>query len=109
LAGNATIYGNLINVKELKVSSNVMNIDVNGVYSLANKGTNLGVKIPLRNPKDDYKIANENERDAVRYKGIVVNLLVVDGENGQTKIKLGKVFEETPKEEKVKKRKRIRI
>jgi hypothetical protein len=100
LAGNATINGSLINVKELKVSSNVMNIDASGIYSLSNRGTNLGVRIPLRNPKDDYKIADINERDAVRYKGIVVNLLVVDGENGQTKIKFGKLLEERPKEEK---------
>lgn len=108
LAGNATIKGSLINVKELKVSSNVLNIDANGVYSLSNNGTNLAVKIPLRNPKDDYKIANTKERDAVRYKGIVVNLLVVDGENGQTKIKLGKPKEEpkeVSKEEKKRKRK----
>jgi hypothetical protein len=105
LAGNATINGSLINVKDLKVSSNVMNIDVNGVYSLANKGTNLGVKIPLRNPKDDYKIADVNARDAARYKGIVVNLLVVDGEDGQTKIKLGKLLEEKQTEEKAKKSK----
>jgi uncharacterized protein involved in outer membrane biogenesis len=106
LSGNATINGDLIQVEKLKVSSNVMNIDVNGVYSLAKKGTNLGVKIPLRNPKDDYKIANENERDALRYKGVVVNLLVVDGENGQAKIKLGKRVEEVPKEENAKKTKR---
>ncbi|MBX9807010.1 MAG: AsmA family protein [Flavobacteriaceae bacterium] len=109
LAGNATISGSLINVKELKVSSNVMNIDANGIYSLSNKGTNLGVKIPLRNPKDDYKIADVKDRDAVRYKGIVVDLLVVDGENGQTKIKLGKLLEEKPKEEKVKKSKKNSI
>jgi hypothetical protein len=101
LAGNATINGSLIHVKELKVSSNVLNIDANGMYSLSNKGTNLAVKIPLRNPKDDYKIADQNARDAVRYKGIVLNLMVVDGDNGRTKIKLGK-----PKEEKVKKSKK---
>jgi len=90
LAGNATINGSLINVKELKVTSNVLNIDANGVYSLSNNGTNLAVKIPLRNPKDDYKITDIKERDALRHKGIVVNLLVVDGKDGTTKIKLGK-------------------
>jgi len=96
-----TINGDKITVKELKVTSNVLNIDVNGVYSLSNQGTNLGVRIPLRNPKDDYKIANLKEREAQRYKGIVVNLLIVDGKNGQTKIKLGKApIEEQKKETK---------
>jgi uncharacterized protein involved in outer membrane biogenesis len=102
LTGDATIKGNLINVKKLKVSSNVMNIDAKGMYSLSNVGTNLGVKIPLRNPKDDYKITDSNERDVLRYKGIVVNLMVVDGKDGTTKIKLGK-FKEEPTEENEKK------
>lgn len=100
LAGNATINGSLINVKDLKVTSNVLNIDVNGMYSLSNSGTNLAVKIPLRNPKDDFKVEDVNDNDALRYKGIVVNLMVVDGNNGTTKIKLGKPKEEKPKEEK---------
>lgn len=108
LASNATIKGNLINIKELKVTSNVLNIDAKGAYSLSNNGTNLAVKIPLRNPKDDYKIEDQKARDAARYKGIVVNLVVVDGKDGQTKIKLGKPSEEKPKEEeKTKKKKNI--
>ena len=105
LSANASIKGNLINVKELKVSSNVLNLDAKGMYSLTNVGTNLAVKIPLRNPKDDYKIADKNQRDAARYKGIVVNLFVVDGKDGQTKIKLGKPVEEKPSLEKPKKSK----
>jgi hypothetical protein len=106
LYGITTINGDKITVKEFKITSNVLNLDANGIYSLSNKGTNLGVRIPLRNPKDDYKIANLNEREAQRYKGIVVSLLVVDGEDGKTKIKLGKVSEENPKEEKAKKNRR---
>lgn len=106
LHGITTINGDKITVNEFKITSNVLNLDAKGIYSLSNKGTNLGVRIPLRNPKDDYKIANLSEREALRYKGIVVNLLVVDGEDGKTKIKLGKVSEENPKEEKVKKSKR---
>jgi hypothetical protein len=112
LAGNASIKGEKINIKELKVTSNVLNIDAKGVYSLSDTGTNLGVRIPLRNPKDDYNIADINERNAARYKGIVVNLKIVDGENGQTKIKLGKPkdeLKEESKEVKVKKAKRFRI
>lgn len=106
LYANAAIKGDKINVDELKVTSNVLNFDVNGVYSLSNTGTNLAVTLPLRNPKDDYLIANMMEREERRYKGIVLNLRIVDGEDGKTKIKLGKgsdeESEEVPKE--VKKR-----
>ena len=105
LEGNATVKGSLIHIEELKVSSNVLNIDTKGTYSLSNSGTNLAVKIPLRNPKDDYKIVDKSQRDAVRYKGIVVNLLVVDGKDGQTKIKLGKPSDENHSDEKPKKTK----
>ena len=103
LEANATIKGSLININELKVSSNILNIDAKGTYSLTHTGTNLAVRIPLRNPKDDYKIADIKEREAVRYKGIVANLMVVDGKDGQTKIKLGKPSDDKSKKEKQKK------
>jgi uncharacterized protein involved in outer membrane biogenesis len=90
LYANAAIKGDKINVNELKVTSNVLNFDVNGVYSLSNTGTNLAVRLPLRNPKDDYLIVNMMQREELRYKGIVLNLRIVDGEDGKTKIKLGK-------------------
>ena len=94
LYANAAMNGDEITVEELKVTSNVLNFDVNGVYSLSNTGTNLAVKIPLRNPEDDYLDSNMKQREALRYKGIVLNLRVVDGEDGKTKIKLGKASDE---------------
>ena len=105
LYGITSINGDIITVKEFKMTSNVLNLDAKGTYSLSHKGTNLGVRIPLRNPKDDYNIANLQERQAQRYKGIVVSLLVVDGKDGETKIKLGKVSEEAPKEKQKTKKK----
>lgn len=108
LYGVTTIKGDKINVKEFKITSNVLNMDASGVYSLSKNGTNLGVRIPLRNPEDDYKIANLNERETQRYKGIVVNLLVFDGEDGKTKIKLGKASEEATKENRKETRKEKR-
>jgi hypothetical protein len=98
LYSNATIKGDKINIKELKVTSNVLNFDVNGVYSLSNTGTNLAVKIPLRNPKDDYLDSNMMQREALRYKGIVINLSVVDGKDGETKIILGNRLKKESKE-----------
>jgi hypothetical protein len=94
LYGITTIKGDKISIKDFKITSNVLNMDVNGVYSLSNSGTDLGVKIPLRNPKEDYLIADDFQREAIRYNGIIVNLNVVDDKDGKTKIKLGKSTEE---------------
>ncbi|SHF77047.1 AsmA-like C-terminal region [Flavobacterium fluvii] len=105
LYGITTVKGDVITVKEFKITSNVLNLDAKGTYSLSHTGTNLGVRIPLRNPKDDYKITDAKAREAARYKGIVVNLLVVDGKNGETKIKLGKVSEEASQEKQTTKKK----
>jgi hypothetical protein len=43
----------------------------------------------LRNPQDDAGIKDKAKRDALRYKGIVLHLLVVDGKDGEMKIKMG--------------------
>lgn len=88
LSGQLNMSGSLVNVDYFKVSSNVLNFDVEGIYSFK-KGTKLGLIIPLRNPEEDYKIKDKKEREAKRYKGIVLHLLVVDGKNGEMKIKMG--------------------
>ena len=93
LSGKLSLNGSLVNVDYFKVSSNVLNFDVEGVYSFK-KGTKLALTIPLRNPEDDYKIKDLKEREAKRYKGIIVRLLVVDGKNGEMKIKLGRLPKE---------------
>lgn len=90
LSGQLNLNGSLVSIDNFKVSSNVLNFDVEGVYSFK-KGTKIGLVIPLRNPEDDLKIKDKNEREAKRYKGIVMRLLVVDGKNGEMKIKLGSI------------------
>jgi hypothetical protein len=97
LSGRLNMSGSLVNVDYFKVSSNVLNFDVEGIYSFK-KGTKLGLTVPLRNPEDDYKIKDLKEREAKRYKGIVLHLLVVDGKNGEMKIKMGKLQKENKKE-----------
>jgi hypothetical protein len=59
-----------------------------GIYSFK-RGTNLGMKIPLRDPKNDLQIKDKAKRDEQRYKGVVLNLMVVDGKDGKIKIKMG--------------------
>ena len=91
LSGNFKINGDLVDVNDLKVSSSVLNLDVNGVYSY-NRGTNLAMTIPLRDPKKDEFIINKIERAANRNKGIVLHLMAVDVD-GKIKIKWNKNHE----------------
>lgn len=87
LEGKLNINGELVTVDFFKVSSSVLNFDVKGVYSFG-KGTDLQMTIPLRNPKDDYKITDKAEREQLRYKGVVAHLQAVDGPDGKIKINL---------------------
>jgi hypothetical protein len=82
-----------VDVDFFRVSSNVLNFDVMGIYSFK-QGTNLGMTIPLRNPEDDAEIRDKAERDKLRYKGIVLHLVAVDGKDGGIEVKTGKYKEE---------------
>jgi len=88
LSGNLNMRGEQIDINNLLISSNVLNLDINGIYSFG-RGTNLALTIPLRNSKNDAKLSSQEERDAVRDRGIVLHLIAVDDE-GKMKIKWGK-------------------
>jgi len=88
LSGNFKLRGQQIDVNQLTISSSVLNMDAQGVYSFG-RGTSLAMTIPLRNSKNDAQIATKAERDAVRQRGIVLHLLAVD-DAGKIKIKWGK-------------------
>jgi len=89
LAGDFKINGHRVDVDVFRVSSSVLNFDVTGIYSFK-KGTNLGLTIPLRDPEDDAAITDKAERDKLRYKGIVLYLVAVDGKDGGIEVKTGK-------------------
>jgi AsmA-like C-terminal region/AsmA family len=89
LAGDFKVDGHRVDVDVFRVSSNVLNFDVMGIYSFK-QGTNLGLTIPLRDPEDDARITDKAERDKVRYKGIVLHLVAVDGKDGGIEVKTGK-------------------
>ncbi len=91
LNGKFDLRGEKINIQPLMISSSVLNIDVAGIYSLGS-GTHITMEVPLRNPKDDYKIADKEERMKKRMKGIVVHLMAVDGDDGGIKIKLNRDY-----------------
>ena len=73
----------------MKINSSVLNMDVAGIYSLGS-GTNIALDIPLRNPKNDVKIEDSEERQKKRMKGIVLHILATDGEDGKIKLKWNK-------------------
>lgn len=87
LKGDFKIKGEKVTINELKISSNVINFDVDGVYSFGT-GTNLNITVPLRNSKKDDAIISQVEREDKRYRGIVLHLLATDGKDGKVKVKL---------------------
>ena len=96
LAGDFKVRGHRVDVDFFRVSSNVLNFDVMGIYSFK-KGTNLGLTIPLRDPEDDARITDKAERDKLRYKGIVLHLVAVDGKDGGIEVKTGKYKKDEPR------------
>ncbi|EJL65901.1 AsmA family protein [Flavobacterium sp. CF136] len=88
LSGNLKMRGEQIDVNNLIISSSVLNMDAEGIYSFG-RGTNLALTIPLRNSKNDINLASKAERDAVRDRGIILHLIALD-DQGKMKIKWGK-------------------
>ncbi len=79
------LHGENIDIRPLKISSSVLNADVAGTYSLANK-SDITLDVPLRDPKDDFKITDKAQREKLRYKGIVVHIRAKDDDKGKLKI-----------------------
>lgn len=79
------VHGDQITIYPLKFSSSVLNMDVAGVYGLSN-GTNLTMDIPLRNPKNDTTIQDQEKLLKKRYKGIVLHIRAKADSTGKIKI-----------------------
>ena len=89
------IRGEQITINPMKISSSVLNIDVAGIYGL-NKGTNIALDIPLRNPKKDTTIVDKQELDKKRYKGIVLHVLAKADDAGKVKFSWNKDHNKKP-------------
>ncbi|WP_443939883.1 AsmA family protein [Pedobacter sp. MW01-1-1] len=87
LDGVLHIQGDKIAIAPMQINSSVLNFDVRGIYGL-NAGTNLMMDIPLRNPKKDEKLS-EDDKQKRRMKGIVLHLKAIE-EKGSLKIKWNK-------------------
>jgi len=89
LKNTLNIQGNKVIIPPMEIRSTVLNIFVDGVYSFTT-GTNIAIRIPLRNPKKDEPIRPRDLKKDRDLKGIVINLRALDGENGKVKFRLGK-------------------
>lgn len=89
LNGRFDIKGEKVQVSPMQISSSVLNMDVEGVYSFG-KGTLLYIDVPLRNPEKDKDITDKAELEKRRKRGVVVHLIAEDDEKGKVKIRLGK-------------------
>jgi hypothetical protein len=89
LKNTLTISKDKVIIPPMEIRSSVLNIFLSGVYSFG-KGTDIGLRIPLRNPRRDELITNMDEKRERSLKGIVINLHAIDGDDGQVKICLGK-------------------
>ncbi|WP_448699070.1 AsmA family protein [Mucilaginibacter sp. AW1-3] len=83
------INGNKIVIAPMQLTSSVINADIAGTYGLTG-GTDIAVDLPLRNPKNDDKITDNDELQKQRYKGIVLHLSVKDDGTGKIKISRNK-------------------
>ena len=89
LKNTLNIQGNKVIIPPMEIRSTVLNIFLDGVYSFTT-GTNIAIKIPLRNPGKDEPVSARDLRKDRDLKGIVINLRALDGENGKVKFRLGK-------------------
>lgn len=87
LNGKLDISGEKITISPMKINSSLLNMDLAGVYSFG-LGTNIALDVPLRNPKKDKDITDEELLEERRNRGIVLHLLATDGDDGKVKIKL---------------------
>lgn len=86
IANTLQIQGSKIVIDPMAIESSVLNVYLKGVYSL-DTGTHIDMEIPLRNPKKDELIVDEEKKEEKRHKGIILYLQATDGDNGKVKIK----------------------
>ncbi len=91
------IRGNKIIIHPMLIASSVLNIELEGVYGMP-RGTDIKLKVPLRNPKKDELVTDADELRKRRKSGIVINLNAVDDGSGKVKLKLGKGKDDTTNE-----------
>lgn len=85
LDGELTLNGDKILISPMQVNTSVLNFNMKGIYGVSN-GTNIAMDIPLRNPKKDENISQE-EKKLARMRGIVLHLKAIDDGKGGIKVR----------------------
>ncbi|PUZ23144.1 hypothetical protein DCC81_22350 [Chitinophaga parva] len=86
-----TIRNGVVSIPPMHIATSAVVMDVKGTYALGKlKGTNLQLDVPIRNPRKDKDIADDEKRKKRRRRGIVLHFNAVDGPGGKVKLKLGK-------------------
>lgn len=97
LKNTLEIKGNKITIHPMYIQSSVLNLYIEGVYGIPT-GTDIALRIPLRNPKRDIGLSDSLKRERFD-NGIVLNLRGQDDENGNVKFRLGKKEDEVNNKE----------
>lgn len=97
ISNDLQVQGSKIYIKPMAIESSVLNIFLQGVYSLT-KGTNIEMEIPIRNPQKDELIEDKELKDKRSRRGIILYLKAEDGEDGKVHIKWNKDGKKIPTE-----------
>lgn len=86
LDGTLTLNGDKIDIQPMQINTSVLNFNMKGIYGLSS-GTDIALDIPLRNPKKNEGITDQEELKLARMKGIVLHLKAIDDGQGGIKVR----------------------
>lgn len=84
LKNDLAISKGKINISPMEIESSAIRMKVQGVYAF-DKGTDISLEIPLRNPKKDEELIAQG-LEPKKKKGIIIYLRAMDGDDGKVKI-----------------------
>ncbi len=87
LKNTIDLHGDMVTIRPMRIETSVLNVFLEGVYGFSS-GTNIGLQIPLRDPKKDELLPDDGETGRFT-KGLLINIRAVDVD-GKVKFKLGR-------------------
>lgn len=84
LKNDLSISRGKININPMEIESSAIRVKVQGVYAF-DKGTDISLEIPLRNPKKDEELIAQGLQPKKK-KGIIIYLRAMDGDDGKVKV-----------------------
>lgn len=84
LKNSLSFHNGKMKISPMSIESSALTIRVDGIYAF-DKGTDISIAIPLRNPQKDSLLIAQGKRPQ-KDRGIVVYLRAQDGDNGKVNI-----------------------